>query len=77
MPVRAGRAFHSRRLTPQEFAAEFRAQALGIQVERLSSDLVRLRAAIRDHMARPEGHTLARLRYLLGQGEDVARRYVA
>lgn len=67
MPTRAGRSFHSQRLTPQEFAAEFRAQALQLQVDRLSSDLVRLRGAIREHISRPEPHTLARLRYLLGQ----------
>lgn len=49
-------------------AAEFRAQALEVQNTRLSSELIRLRASVRDHItAAPsdQKQTLARLRFLL------------
>lgn len=62
-----------RYISKELLAAEFRAQALQIQVDHLAQERVRLRAAVRDHItALPDDQkrTLARLRFLLNQIPD-------
>lgn len=72
MGARAGGG--PRYIAAQTIAAEFRVQALEMEVRRLATDLVRLRASIREHitaLSSDQSKTLARLRYLLAHGQDM------
>ena len=51
----------------RDYAAEFRALELGLEVAELKRALVRLRQASLDHVSRPGHESLERLRHELGR----------